>query len=62
MLLQPFLNRKAGYSLIINQRCSEIIRIFHHAMPKIVDAPLTLTFELTLVTYQQSLGVQQLGI
>ena len=60
MLLQPFLNGKAGYSSILNKRCSETIWIFHDAMPKIVDTPLTLTFELTSETYLQSLGAQQL--
>jgi len=62
MLSQPFLKRKAGYSSIMNERCSETIWIFHDAMSKIVDAPLTLTFELTLETYLQSLGAQQLYI
>jgi len=51
MLLQLFLNRKAGYSSIMNERCSETIWIFHDAIPKIVDASLTLTFALTLETY-----------
>jgi len=51
MLSQSFLTRKAGYSSIMNECCSETIWIFHDAMPKIVDAPLTLTFELTLETY-----------
>jgi len=51
MLLQLFLNRRLGYSLIMNERCSETICIFQDAMPKIVNAPLTLTFELTLEKY-----------
>ena len=51
MLSQPFLNRKAGSSSIMNEHCSETIWIFHDAMPKIVDAPLTLTFEVTLEPY-----------
>ena len=62
MLSQPFLTRKAGHSLIMSECCSEIIWIFHDAMPKIVDPLLTLTFELTSETYQQSLGAQQLYI
>jgi len=33
MLSQPFLNWKAGYSSIMNERCSETIWIFHYAMP-----------------------------
>jgi len=51
MLSQPFLNWKAGYSSIMNERCSETIWIFHYAMPIIIDALLTLTSELTLETY-----------
>jgi len=51
MLLPPFLNRTAVYSSIMNERCSETIWVFHDAMPTIIDAPLMLTFELTLETY-----------
>jgi len=51
MMSYPILNRKAGYSSIMNERCSETIWIYDDAMPKIVDGPLTLTFELTLETY-----------
>jgi len=51
MLSQSLFNRKAGYSSIMNDRCSETIWIFHDAMPKIVVTPLTLTFELILETY-----------
>jgi len=51
MLLQPFLYRKVGYSTIMNEGCSETIWIFHDAMPTIIDAPSTLTFELTLERY-----------
>jgi len=51
MLSQSFLNRKVGYSSILNERCSETIWIFHNALPEIIDALLTLTFELTLDTY-----------
>jgi len=59
MFSQPFWTRKAGCSSIINELCSEIIWIFHDAMPIIVDAPLTLTFELTLETYYRPLGALQ---
>ena len=62
MLLQPILNRKAGYSSIMNECCSETISILYDAMQKIVDALLTLTFELTSETYQQSFGARQLYI
>jgi len=51
MFSQPLLTRKAGYSSIMNERCSETIWIFHDVMPIIVDALLTLTFELALETY-----------
>jgi len=51
MLSQPLLNKTAGYSSIMNERCSDTIWMLHDATPKIVDAPLTLTFELTLETY-----------
>jgi len=49
-LAPQFLNRQAGYSSIMNERSSETIWIFHDAMPKIIDTPLTLTFELTSET------------
>ena len=51
MFSEAFRNRKAGYCSIVNERCSETIWIIHVAMPKIFDAPLTLTFGLTLQTY-----------
>jgi len=51
MLSQPLLTRKAGYSSIMSECCSETIWIFIDAMPKIVDTPLMLTFELTLEIY-----------
>jgi len=35
----------------MNECCTETILIFHDALPQIVDAPLMLTFELTLETY-----------
>jgi len=60
MLLKQSLHRKAGYSSIMFERCSKTIWILHYAILKIVDAPVTLTFELTLEVYQQSLGAQQL--
>ena len=50
MLWQPLLTRKVGYSSIMRWCCSETLWIFHNAMPKILDTPLSLTFELTLVT------------
>jgi len=50
MLSQSFVTRKAGYSSIVSEYCSETIWIFQDAMPKIIDALLTLTFELTLET------------
>jgi len=62
MLSLPLLNRMAGYSSIMNERCSDTFWMYHDAMPKIVDALLTLTFELTLETYYKSLGAQQLDI
>jgi len=51
MLSQPILNRKAASSSSLNEPCSETIWIIHEAMPIIVDAPLTLTFELTIESY-----------
>ena len=60
MLSQPYPNRNVGYRSLMNECRSETIFIFHNAMAKMVDAPLMHTFELTLVTYPQWLGAQQL--
>ena len=62
MLSQTFLNRKAGYGSILNERCSKTIWNFQDVMPNIVDALLMLTFEVTIETYSQSLGPQQFYI
>ena len=45
---------------MMNECCSKTIWIFHDVMPIIVGLPLTLTSELTLETFQQSLGALQL--
>jgi len=60
MLSQPSFNINVGYSSSLTEHCSETILIFNDAMPKIVDAPFTLNFELTIETCYQSLGAQQL--
>ena len=51
MLSQPFLTRKPVYSSIMSEYWSKTIWIVHDAMSTIGETPLTLTFELTLVTY-----------
>ena len=54
MLPQPLFNRKAADSLIMTYCYHTAYWMFHDAMPKIVDAPLT----LTLITLKQPFYTQ----
>jgi hypothetical protein len=56
MLPSPFFNRKAADSSIMTYCNRTAYWMFHDTMPKIVDAPLT----LTLITSKQPLYTQSL--
>jgi hypothetical protein len=56
MFLSPLFNRKEADSLIMTYCYHTADWMFHNAMQKIVEAPLT----LTLITLKQSLYTQQL--
>ena len=56
MLPSPLFNRKAADSLIMTYCNRTAYWMFHDTMPKIIDAPLT----LTLITSKQPLYTQSL--
>jgi hypothetical protein len=54
MMLSPLFNRKAADSSIMSYCNRTAYWMFHDAVPKIIDAPLT----LTLITLKQPLYSQ----